>query len=167
MKLLLMQVLKSFTKIKKKIFCDNICVLFKKNIWIDTKHTFHECWKKIIKYFAGKKNFQCVWRCLIEHTKTLFSKEEKSMLIFLCIVRVKILNWFKNNYSWMLQKKIKHLAKKSFRVFNWTPLDTLKDLFGQIIYYYFSTSKKSVFCISSKNLFQQYTDVVNKILLIM
>ena len=40
-----------------------------------------------------------------------------------------------------------------------------KRFFGKIIQYYFSTSIKSVFGINSKNLFQQHTDVVNKILI--
>ena len=35
-----------------------------------------------------------------------------------------------NDFSWMLQKMIKHFAKNSFRVFNWTPSDTLKVIFS-------------------------------------
>ena len=62
-----------------------------------------------------------------------------------------------------VEKIIKHFAEKSFRVFNRTPSDTIKVLFGKIIYYYFSTSMKYVFCINSRNLFRQYTDVVKKI----
>ena len=65
------------------------------------------------------------------------------------------------------KKIIKHFAEKSFRVFNWTPSDTQFFFFGKIIYYHFSTSMKSVFGIKEKKLFQQYTDVVNKMLFIL
>ena len=56
----------------------------------------------------------------------------------------------KHKFFIKVEKKIKHFAEKSFSLFNTAPSDTLKDFFGKIIYYYFSTSMKSVFCINSK-----------------
>ena len=50
---------------RKKIFSWQHQCVVKINFWIDTKHTFHWRWKKIINYFT-KKKFQCVWRCPIE-----------------------------------------------------------------------------------------------------
>ena len=80
-----------------------------------------------------------------------------------CIVRIRILNLFKNNFSWMLQKKIKHFAKKSFRVFNWTPSDTLKVFVRQKLFIInFQHPRKPCF-VSIQKIFQQYPDVVNKI----
>ena len=39
--------------------------------------------------------------------------------------------------------------KKKFSVLNRAHLDTLKVFFGKMIYYYFSTAMKNVFCVNS------------------
>ena len=58
------------------------------------------------------------------------------------------------------KKNNKTFCQKKFNFFNRAPSDTLKVFFGKDIYYFFSMFVKSVFCINSKILFQQYTDFV-------
>ena len=58
------------------------------------------------------------------------------------------------------------MPKKSLSFFNRAPSDTLKVFFGKIIYYFFSTSTTSMFCINSRFLFRKYTDVIKKVLFI-
>ena len=82
-----------------------------------------------------------------------------------CIDQVKILNWLRYFFSWMLKKNYKIFCPNIFLRFEQGTFIHTKSVFGKIILYFFSRFVKSVFCITSQFLFWQYMDVVEKYLL--
>ena len=111
-----------------------------KNFELIQNTHFMDIEEKIYKFCRGKKNIQCLWRCLVEHTKTFFLAKWKMHANFLMfysknyIFVTKLLHWSGKNIGWKIichgcwKRIIKHLAKKSFRVFNRTPSDTVKQM---------------------------------------
>ena len=49
-----------------------------------------------------------------------------------CIVEIKLMNWYKTHFSWMLKKKKIILPKNTFSVSEGAPLKTLKFFFGKM-----------------------------------
>ena len=143
-------------------------------MWSDKKHIFHERWKKIINYFV-KKTFSVSEGALLETLKLFFWKMKmhpdflvlysKHYLYKTTSVHCsgKNLELVRNKFFMDFTKKIiKHFAEKNISFFNRAPSDTLKKNLNKIIYYFFSIFAKSVFCINSQFLFQQYTDIIKK-----
>ena len=105
LKLLYVLNLKYFTE--KIIFSWQHQCIVQTNFWFDTKHTFHGRWKKIINNFT-KQNFQCVWRCPIEKTKTFFFG--KMFYYYFCQHPWKIylnqFNMFTQTMNWCCYKMV-------------------------------------------------------------
>ena len=67
--------------------------------------------------------------------------------IFLCIVEIIFLNWYKAYISWMLRNNNKLFCrrKKNFYCVWRCPIEHPETFFGKMFYYFFWTAKKSLF----------------------
>ena len=124
-------------------------------MWIDTKHSFHGCWKIIINYFAEEKKTFSVSEGVKLNTLKLFLQ---NVLLFFFATSMK--NFFFNQFNifmrtmhWSCYKNVIFTVKHQkislqflfswifFCVFSRSSSRTLKVFFGKIFYYFFFYKK--------------------------